>query len=81
MSTDKPSTDSVESVVMRCGMPCHRCIRELDLRDHTGSLPLNNVRMILCETCGNKRCPHASDHRLACSGRNNVGQDGSIYRL
>lgn len=36
-------------------------------------------RMILCPTCGNKRCPKASDHRLACTGSNNPGQPGSIY--
>lgn len=33
-----------------------------------------------CEVCGNKRCPHHTDHRLACSGSNAVGQDGSAYR-
>jgi hypothetical protein len=26
-----------------------------------------NMRMILCQTCGNKRCPHATDHALAPS--------------
>ena len=36
--------------------------------------------MLLCPTCGNKRCPHASDHTLACSGSNEVGQPGSIYK-
>ena len=30
-------------------------------------------------TCGNKRCPKASDHRLACTGSNLSGQAGSIY--
>jgi hypothetical protein len=33
----------------------------------------------VCPTCGNKRCPHASDHDLACSGSNEPGQPGSIY--
>lgn len=36
-------------------------------------------RMILCEHCGNKRCPHATDHRLACTGSNEPGQPGSAY--
>lgn len=31
-----------------------------------------------CEICGNKRCPHHSDHRLACTGSNEPGQPGSI---
>jgi hypothetical protein len=35
--------------------------------------------MRLCPTCGNKRCPHASDHDLACTNSNEPGQPGSIY--
>jgi hypothetical protein len=37
------------------------------------------VRMFLCPTCGNKRCPKATDHRLKCTGSNEPGQPGSIY--
>lgn len=37
------------------------------------------TRMILCEVCGNKRCPHANDHRHACTGSNEPGQKGSAY--
>lgn len=37
------------------------------------------MRMFLCETCGNKRCPHATDHRNACNGSNEPGQPGSDY--
>ena len=36
-------------------------------------------RMILCETCGNKRCPHATNHELPCTGSNAPGQPGSDY--
>lgn len=32
-----------------------------------------------CEICGNKRCPHHSDHRLDCTNSNEPGQAGSIY--
>lgn len=56
---------------------CHRCIKENDLRE--GAFPLSATRMILCPECGNKRCPKASDHRLACTGSNESGQEGSIY--
>lgn len=35
--------------------------------------------MILCPTCGNKRCPHATDHLNACTGSNDPGQPGSVY--
>jgi hypothetical protein len=37
------------------------------------------MRMILCELCGNKRCPHANDHQNACTKSNEVGQPGSAY--
>jgi hypothetical protein len=68
-----------------CKMPCHRCIREFDIRapgesPGTMVLRLSSVRMIVCDTCGFKRCPHASDHRLACTGSNDSGQIGSIYQ-
>lgn len=46
--------------------------------------PINDppsYRMVLCATCGNKRCPHANDHRLACTGSNEPGQPGSAYAL
>ena len=35
--------------------------------------------MIVCDKCGNKRCPHATDHRHECTGSNEPGQDGSVY--
>lgn len=41
--------------------------------------PLGRQRMYLCETCGNKRCPHATDHRNACTNSNEPGQHGSSY--
>lgn len=41
--------------------------------------PVAMMRMFLCATCGNKRCPGAADHRLACSGSNVPGQPGSLY--
>ena len=37
------------------------------------------LRMILCAKCGNKRCPHATDHRNACTGSNEPGQRGSSW--
>ena len=35
--------------------------------------------MIVCKTCGNKRCPKATDHRFQCSGLNDPGQNGSVF--
>jgi hypothetical protein len=55
------------------GCDCWRCERD---RDEAPPLP---IRMILCPTCGNKRCPKASDHRNECTGSNEPGQKGSVY--
>lgn len=33
----------------------------------------------VCALCGNKRCPHAADHRLVCTRSNESGQPGSLY--
>ena len=57
----------------RCG--CHKCNEGVTIN----GIPFALTRMILCPTCGNKRCPHASDHRLACTYSNEPGQAGSVY--
>ena len=57
---------------------CHRCINENNVRGPLGG-KINNFVMILCPKCGNKRCPHASDHRLGCTNSNAPGQPGSVY--
>lgn len=38
-----------------------------------------SMRMITCRICGNKRCPHATDHRNACTHSNELGQIGSSW--
>jgi hypothetical protein len=43
------------------------------------SLANPDMRMVTCAICGNKRCPHATDHRLACTNSNEPGQPGSNY--
>ncbi|MCE9893834.1 hypothetical protein [Citrobacter portucalensis] len=40
---------------------------------------VTDMRFVVCPDCGNKRCPHANDHRNACTGSNEPGQDGSAY--
>lgn len=50
---------------------CHTC-RPVNLDD---------MRMVLCPDCGNKRCPRANDHRNACTGSNEPGQAGSDYTV
>lgn len=59
-----------------CQMPCHRCIDDFDIRaPHMPKFRFDFMKMILCEKCGNKRCPHASDHRLACNSSNDPMTD------
>lgn len=36
--------------------------------------------MVVCDKCGNKRCPRAEDHRFECTGSNAVGQVGKLER-
>jgi ribosomal protein L32 len=52
------------------GCGCLRCIQD---RGHIA------MHMVVCSTCGNKRCPHANDHRNACTNSNEPGQPGSAY--
>ena len=40
---------------------------------------LNDMRFVVCPDCGNKRCPRANDHRNACTGSNEPGQEGSVF--
>jgi hypothetical protein len=56
---------------------CHKCSEG---KTWPGSgIPLSMGVMILCPTCGNKRCPKATDHALACTRSNEPGQAGSVY--
>jgi len=54
---------------------CYKCTkaRGVDLRFWGQAV------MVVCPVCGNKRCPKASDHELACTGSNAPGQKGSVY--
>lgn len=42
-------------------------------------ITINDMRMVVCPECGNKRCPKANDHRNACTNSNEVGQAGSAW--
>jgi hypothetical protein len=62
---------------------CSRCVSERALAARVPGAPFSQtfgfVGMIVCETCGNKRCPHAAWHESACTGSNESGQPGSNY--
>lgn len=57
---------------------CAACIRCLGAPEFGIENPVV-CRMVLCATCGNKRCPKATDHRNECTGSNEPGQPGSCY--
>lgn len=66
--------------------PCFACTKERVAADPLppeemlfGIVDPRTAIMFLCETCGNKRCPHAADHRRACTNSNAPGQPGSLY--
>jgi hypothetical protein len=62
-----------------CGR-CHKCLSDVRVKfAGVVSLPVTMTFMVLCPRCGNKRCPRASDHWLACTDSNEPGQPGSIY--
>lgn len=48
---------------------CHTC----------RPVTMGDMRFVVCPECGNKRCPHANDHRHACTGSNEPSQEGSAY--
>ena len=56
---------------------CYNCNK--DRVDEGSNIPYVMTRMIVCPTCGNKRCPHSTDHNLACTNSNEPGQPGSRY--
>ena len=70
---------ALDPIVATC--QCRQCLRDRKEGSRIGKrfLPAEMSRMILCEVCSNKRCPHATDHRHACTGSNDAGQIGSSY--
>jgi len=62
----KPAAECKKVPSGKC--KCLKCTRARG--DKIGGLPLENCQMIVCQICGNKRCPHAEDHRYKCTGSN-----------
>ena len=68
---------------MKNNCKCRQCLRDRNEGNVIAGVffPAELRTMILCQKCGNKRCPHAADHRNKCSGSNEPGQKGSAYEL
>lgn len=79
-------TTYVREVIALTGGAC-ACLR--CTQDRAASDPFDSanghafdrrfMKMFLCVKCGNKRCPHANDHRNECTNSNSAGQKGSFY--
>lgn len=61
------------------GCRCRRCL-DLNQVENSIGLPVTSHSFIVCEICGNKRCPHATNHIFECTESNKPGQKGSIYQ-
>lgn len=68
---------TAEQQVEKTSCYCYNCNK--DRLDESGRLPYTATRMIVCPQCGNKRCPHSTDHNLPCTNSNEPGQPGSRY--
>jgi hypothetical protein len=69
-------------ILMKKSCWCYECVKYIDaFPDVFPGLKIPNTNMILCPHCGNKRCPHATDHRLQCTNSNDPGQLGSTYGI
>lgn len=77
---DTPALNSVQSVVTVPGKWIPVSEQKPDCWCLTcRPVTLNDMRFVVCPDCGNKRCPRANDHRNACTGSNEPGQEGSAY--
>lgn len=77
---DTPALNSVQSVVTVPGKLIPVSEQKPDCWCLTcRPVVLKDMRFVVCPDCGNKRCPRANDHRNACTGSNEPGQEGSAY--
>lgn len=60
------------------GCGCWTCVSEVVKAKPTFREQMS-MPFIVCDLCGNKRCPKATDHRNACTNSNEPNQKGSRY--
>jgi hypothetical protein len=66
---------------MKCD--CYKCTQlriDYHLSRDDIEMAIQEIHFHVCPFCGNKRCPKASNHDLACTNSNEPGQPGSIYQ-
>lgn len=57
---------------------CYRCKCSTADRLESDNLFRFSI-FVVCDTCGNKRCPRATWHEYECTSSNDLGQKGSRY--
>lgn len=77
-------TDLIEynNTMLKGACPCFACDQERQASmTHWDRLtaPCGVNLLLVCPTCGNKRCPKATHHGNACTGSNEPGQTGSRF--
>ncbi len=83
MQDDRRATEverlraEVERLTAERNCPCRDC----QMARLGPSVYPTRREMILCPRCGNKRCPHATNHNHACTDSNDPGQEGSEYQF
>ena len=78
MATDPVKNTSAILPTCSCVM-CQDARLETKEYPHNFRGPLDPYFRYGCDLCGNKRCPHHTDHRLTCKRSNEPGQAGSVY--
>lgn len=63
--------------IMQASYDCLSCLKALQAMHPNAFIA---SRLVVCQSCGNKRCPRATDHNLECTGSNEPGQVGSAYQ-
>jgi hypothetical protein len=64
-------TDLFKEFIMDCN--CRQCRRDRNEMSSSG-FPIEMAMMIVCDICGNKRCPHAENHKYKCTNSNELNQ-------
>lgn len=75
--TDSDELSPPECLCIKCCDARRATIKSDNWQHYLAMTSFGNFRYA-CEICGNKRCPHHSDHSLKCTGSNEPGQPGSV---
>jgi hypothetical protein len=76
LANKAPSAREVLDRVKEMKEEC-KCSRRKCIETNDGAI-FGLAVFVVCQKCGNKRCPKASDHRMKCTGSNELNQVGEL---